>query len=161
MALRATTRLFSVQAELQKQKMTDLYRLVTGEVQFKNKAPVKDSTITSKFGDAWRTELDAWFSGEFTKKMTPEDKTVARARLDKYLARLELTRYTSSELARNFSEGAHAVAANAEKENIAQAKEFMKSAGGSAFEAHVASEAKAANWSAEQTAAFIKKVQAA
>lgn len=159
--LRTTTRLLSAQAELQKQKMTTLFKLVTGETSFKNKAPVKDCNVVAVFGDAWKAELDAWFNGEYTKKMTADDKTVARARLDKYLSRLELTRYTSSELAKYFADGAQGVAANAEADQIAAAKDFMKSAGGSAFDAHVAAEAKNANWSAAQTAEFIKKVKAA
>lgn len=158
---RATTRCLSAQAEMQKQKMTTLYKVITGESQFKNKAPVKDCNVAAVFGEAWKAELDAWFNAEYCKKMTAEDKVVAQGRLNKYLARLELTRFTSSELAASFAEGAHKVAAHAEANNVAAAKAFLKSAGGAAFDSHVAAEAKNANWTAEQTAAFVKKVKSA
>eukprot|EP01061_Rhynchopus_euleeides_P026673 TRINITY_DN43465_c0_g1_i1.p2 TRINITY_DN43465_c0_g1~~TRINITY_DN43465_c0_g1_i1.p2 ORF type:complete len:184 (+),score=93.87 TRINITY_DN43465_c0_g1_i1:80-553(+) len=147
--------------EMHKQKMTTLYKLVTGETQFKNKAPVKYSYITSTFGENWNTEVQQWFNSVYTSKMTPADKAEATKRFDKYLTRLNLTRYTASELAKYFSEGAHKVDTLAQADNVAQAQAFLKAKGADAFAAHVAAEAKNANWSAAQVAEFKKKVQSA
>ena len=113
---------------------------------------MKDANITSVFGANWKPELNQWFNETYTAKMAPADKVEAQKRLDKYLARLSLTRYTASELAQYFSSGAHKVDENASADNVAQAKAFLSSAGAAAFDSHVAAEAKNANWSAAQVA---------
>jgi len=53
------------------------------------------------------------------------------------------------------------VAAKAEADNVAAAKEFLSSAGAGAFDSHVAAEAKNSNWTAAHTAEFVKKVKSA
>eukprot|EP01059_Diplonema_ambulator_P022959 TRINITY_DN3831_c0_g1_i1.p1 TRINITY_DN3831_c0_g1~~TRINITY_DN3831_c0_g1_i1.p1 ORF type:complete len:159 (+),score=58.64 TRINITY_DN3831_c0_g1_i1:52-528(+) len=144
--------------ELHNQKMLTLYKIVTGDMGFKNKAPVKDATVTEVFGSGWSKDLKTWFESDFTSKMDKADKDAAGARLQKYLTRLSLTRYTTRELSEFMQSGAAAVDATAEAHNISQAKEFLKANGEAALKAHVDAEAANANWTADQKSAFLKKV---
>ncbi|KAJ9451387.1 hypothetical protein DIPPA_16978 [Diplonema papillatum] len=158
---RKTTSRLCVANEAHRQKMVALFKIVTGEAAFKNKVPVKDCNVQAVFGPSYAADLQKWHSSAITGKMEPADKKVADDRLHSYLARLELTRYTARELATYMMNGAHNVAAAAEADMISKGAAFLKEQGEAAFTSHVQSEAKFANWSADQTSAFVKKVKAA
>eukprot|EP01064_Diplonema_japonicum_P022192 TRINITY_DN3186_c0_g2_i1.p1 TRINITY_DN3186_c0_g2~~TRINITY_DN3186_c0_g2_i1.p1 ORF type:complete len:161 (+),score=51.37 TRINITY_DN3186_c0_g2_i1:73-555(+) len=147
--------------ELHNQKMSTLYKIIVGDISFKNKAPVKDSTVTEVFGSSWSTDLKAWFASDFTAKMDKADKEAATVVLEKYLTRLDLTRYTTRELGQFMTTGAANVAATAEAHNVSQAKEFIKANSEAAFKAHVIAEAANSNWTSAQAEEFMKKVKSA
>jgi hypothetical protein len=132
-------------------KAQTLQKILTGEVQFKNKAPLKDSFVELQFGANWKKELE-----EYAGKLpAAEKKTLLRQ-----AARLNYTRYTTREIAQwgGEVESIDAVAAQA---NIQEGVAFLQAKGEADFVAHVQAEAKNANWSADQTAKFIADVKAA
>eukprot|EP01065_Artemidia_motanka_P038551 TRINITY_DN47403_c0_g1_i1.p2 TRINITY_DN47403_c0_g1~~TRINITY_DN47403_c0_g1_i1.p2 ORF type:complete len:158 (+),score=82.34 TRINITY_DN47403_c0_g1_i1:64-537(+) len=142
-------------ADMQRQRMSTLYKIVTGDTALKNNAPVKDCNITAIFGPTWKTELGQWFEKDYIAGMEAADKKAAQVRLSKYMTRLDLTRYTGAELAVFMAGGAHSVAAYAQAEQVKEAKAFGAAHGAAALKAHVEKEAKMANWTSEQTAAFL------
>eukprot|EP00657_Telonema_sp_P-1_P005053 TRINITY_DN22172_c0_g1_i1.p1 TRINITY_DN22172_c0_g1~~TRINITY_DN22172_c0_g1_i1.p1 ORF type:complete len:154 (+),score=65.39 TRINITY_DN22172_c0_g1_i1:89-550(+) len=87
-------------------KMQTLHKILIGEVIFKNKALVKESNVEQVFGAEWKKELEAYAS-----KLPADQKKV----LDRQVARLSLTRYTTRELAQFATKGPENVdaAANA------------------------------------------------
>ena len=111
---------------------------------------MKDANVVQAFGANWKSELQTYVSQTLTAKSTAAEKAETQAKLDKYLARLNLTRYTSAELAQYLESGAANVDAVAEADQIAQAKAFISANGSGAFDSHVAAEAKNANWSDAQ-----------
>eukprot|EP00755_Sulcionema_specki_P003507 Sspe_Gene.27837::Locus_12233_Transcript_1_3_Confidence_0.600_Length_688::g.27837::m.27837 len=147
--------------ELQHEKMKNLLKIVTGDVQLKNRAPVKECTIEQVFGSQWKSELQQWFDKTYSAGMDKADKAAAQARLNKYLQRLSLTRYTSRELASFMLSGAHKVDELAKAQQVADAKEFIAANGDAKFVEHVKAEGKNANWTQEECDAFVKMVKSA
>ena len=132
-------------------KMQVLHKILTGEAQFKNKVPVKESYVEQQFGEGWKKEL-----AEYTATLPEAQKAV----LNRQVARLSLTRYTTRELAQYAGE-VESVDVVAARANIADGVAFLKAKGESDFVAHVNKEAKLSNWSDEQKAKFIAAVKAA
>ena len=123
-------------------------------------AAVKDSAIESVFGNNWQKELNAWYQGEVLAKLDAADKESAKATLDRMIARLAITRYTNRELAAFSAGGMHSVDAYAQASMVESAKALIAEQGKPAFDAHVAAEAKNANWDAKAVDAFKKAVSA-
>lgn len=132
-------------------KMQTLHKILTGEVQFKNKALVKDSNIELQFGADWKTELEA-----YAGKLPAEEKQV----LLRQVARLNLTRYTTRELAQFGADGTAAVDAAAADYNLTQGIAYFQAKGEAEFSRYVQEEAKNANWSADATSKYIANVKA-
>ena len=132
-------------------KQQVLHKILTGEVQFKNKALVKDSNVELQFGANWKKELEEYAS----KLPAAEKKTVLRQ-----AARLNLTRYTTRELAQYAGE-VESVDVVAAQANVQEGVAFFQAKGEADFTAYVKAEAKNANWSEEQAAKFIASVKAA
>ncbi|CUG72673.1 Hypothetical protein, putative, partial [Bodo saltans] len=133
-------------------KMQTLHKILTGEVQFKNKALVKDANVELQFGAGWKTELEA-----YAGKLPAEEKQT----LLRQIARLNLTRYTTRELAQFGADGASAVDAAAAEYNVSQGIAFLQAKGDAEFTRYVQEEAKNANWSADATSKYIASVKAA
>eukprot|EP01060_Flectonema_neradi_P013059 TRINITY_DN1983_c1_g1_i1.p1 TRINITY_DN1983_c1_g1~~TRINITY_DN1983_c1_g1_i1.p1 ORF type:complete len:158 (+),score=45.87 TRINITY_DN1983_c1_g1_i1:55-528(+) len=147
-------------SEMQKQKMGTLYKILAGDVQFKNKAAVKDSAIVSVFGNDWKSELNAWYATEVLAKLDAADKKAAQGTLDRMIARLAITRYTNRELASFAAGGVHSIDAYAQADMKQKAADFIAENGKPAFDTHVAAEAKNANWDAATVDAFKKAASA-
>lgn len=133
-------------------KMQTLHKILTGEVQFKNKALVKDCNIELQFGANWKSELE-----QYAGKLPAEEKQT----LLRQAARLNLTRYTTRELAQFGADGSAAVNGAADQYNLAQGIAFFQSKGEAEFSRFVEEEAKNANWSADATSKYIANVKAA
>lgn len=133
-------------------KMTALHKLLTGEVQFRNGAPLKVCNIEAKFGANWKAELES-----YAKKLPAEQKTV----LERQMARVLLTRFTTRELSVYCGEGPELVEKVAQAANIAEAKEYAKQHGAEKLAAYVKAEAKNANWSDAEVSKFLAAVKAA
>ena len=133
-------------------KMQTLHKLLTGEIQFKNKALLKESNVELQFGSNWKKELE-----EYSAKLSAEEKKV----LQRQVARLSLTRYTTRELASFAGEGAANVDANAKASNVAQGAAFLQAKGDAEFTRYVSEEAANANWSDAQLKEFVAAVKSA
>ena len=131
-------------------KMQTLHKILTGEVQFKNKALVKECNVELMFGAGWKSELEA-----YTAKLAAPEKKALQAQVQ----RLSLTRYTTRELAMFAGNGAEGVDAGAQSYMLCQGANMLKANGEAAFVAHVNAEAKMANWSADATKKFIENVK--
>ncbi|CBH16105.1 uncharacterized protein TEOVI_000813500 [Trypanosoma equiperdum] len=132
-------------------KMQTLHKLLTGEVSFKNKAPVKDCNIVHQFGENWATELSA-----YAKTLPAEQQKI----IVRQIARVKLTRYTVAELAAYCGDGPALLDETARAANIEQGVAFVKAKGVEAFEKYVAEESTNANWKPEEAKKFIEDVKA-
>ncbi|KPI87378.1 hypothetical protein ABL78_3566 [Leptomonas seymouri] len=133
-------------------KMASLHKLFTGELQFRGNAPLKVCNIEHNFGPNWRAELEA-----YAKSLPAEQKKV----LERQVARVALTRYTTRELSLYCGEGPENVDKVAREANIAQAKAYAEKHGVDKLEAYVQGEAKNAGWSDADAKKFIDAVKAA
>lgn len=134
-------------------KMHTLHQLLIGEHQFRHDAPLKVCNIEHNFGAGWKSEIES-----YAKTLAGEHKTV----LERQIARVWLTRYTTRELGLFGADGgAKTIDAVVRDANVAQGKAFLASEGAEKFEAFVAAEAKNANWSAEDAKKFVDAVKAA
>ncbi|RNF12870.1 hypothetical protein TraAM80_00027 [Trypanosoma rangeli] len=132
-------------------KMNTLHRILTGELHFKNKTPVKECNIVHQFGENWQSELL-----EYAKTLSVEQKKV----LERQVARVKLTRYTVAELAAYCGDGPAHLDAVAREANIEQGVAFLKEKGVEAFDKYVAEEAANANWKPEDVRKFADAVKA-
>ena len=132
-------------------KMQTLHKLLTGEVQLKNKAPLKHANITLVFGDKWETEAAA-----YAKTLTGDEQAV----FSRQIQRLSLTRYTARELAQYGGNGPAGVDAAAKAGNVAEGAAMLAAKGDAEFTNHVMAEAKLSNWSNEQAKQFITAAKA-
>src|SRR3989338_4526082 len=89
-------------------KMQVLHKILTGETQFKGKALVKECNVAAVFGANWQTELN-----DYAKSLPEKEKT----ELTRQVARLNVTRYTTRELAEFAGNGAANVDAAAKAYN--------------------------------------------
>ncbi|KAK7200529.1 hypothetical protein NESM_000108500 [Novymonas esmeraldas] len=133
-------------------KMVALHKLLTGEVQFRNNAPLKVCNIEHNFGANWKSEIESY------AKTLPADQKSA---LERQIARIAITRYTTRELAEYGGEGPEHLDAVAREANIAQAKAYAQKNGADKLEAYVKAEAKNAGWSDADAKKFIDAVKAA
>lgn len=133
-------------------KLKMLHKLLIGEAQFKNDAPLKVCNIVHNFGEQWQTELQSYAS------QLPEEQ---RSVLERQVQRVLLTRYTTRELALYGGDGPEKLDANAKAENIAQGREFLAAHGEEKFTSYVLQEAKHANWTDAQAQEFIAAVKQA
>eukprot|EP00992_Anisonema_acinus_P011838 TRINITY_DN7711_c0_g1_i2.p1 TRINITY_DN7711_c0_g1~~TRINITY_DN7711_c0_g1_i2.p1 ORF type:complete len:161 (+),score=26.14 TRINITY_DN7711_c0_g1_i2:60-542(+) len=144
-------------------KMQTLFNLLTGKQNLKDQVPVKEASITRIFGDNWRTELKEW-----SKTLPPNETAEASKAIELYLKRIELTRYTRTELTDFglFKQGSSKVGERAQTLMVDVAKERLqalqavngKEEGSRIFRDEIAAEGKWANWSQSQVAEFAKKV---
>ena len=133
-------------------KMQTLHKILIGEVIFKNKALVKESNVEQVFGAEWKKELEAYAS-----KLPADQKKV----LERQVARLSLTRYTTRELAQFATKGPENVDAAANAFMVAEARKMIAAKGEAAFVEHVNAEAKLANWTDAAVKKFIDEVKTA
>jgi hypothetical protein len=133
-------------------KMQTLHKLLTGEIQFKNKALLKESNVEYMFGAEWKAEL-----GKYASALPADQKAV----LERQVSRLSLTRFTTRELAQFAGDGPAGVEAAAQSNNIAEGSRFLAAKGDAEFTKWVQTEAGYANWTADQTNKFIAAVKAA
>lgn len=131
-------------------KMKSLHKLLTGEVQFKNNAPVKVCNIEHNFGAQWQTELEA-----YAETLPSEEKAI----LQRQIGRVLLTRYTTRELALYGGDGLDQLDAKARASNIEQGKAYLEKYGEEKFVQYVEQEGKHANWSEDQVQDFIRAVK--
>lgn len=134
----------------QLKKMQTLHKILTGEVQFKNKALVKECNVELMFGANWKTEAAAYAKG--LKKA--EAEIFARQ-----IARLSLTRYTTRELAQYAANGPALVDETAKASQIADGSRLLREVGDAEFTKIVQAEAKSANWSEKEANQFIADVK--
>lgn len=133
-------------------KMQTLHKILTGEIAFKNKALVKECNVELMFGAGWKKELETYAA----KLGAEEKKTVQRQ-----VARLSLTRYTTRELAQFGGNGADGVDAAAQSFMLTEGVRMLKEKGDNQFVEYVKAEAKNANWPQDVTDRFIANVKAA
>lgn len=133
-------------------KMQVLHNILIGTTQFKGKALVKECNVAAAFGATWQTELS-----EYAKSLKAEEKTV----LDRQIARLNLTRYTTRELADFAAQGADGVDAAAKAYNVKNGVTLLTRDGEAKFTEFVKVEAANANWSEVQVKSYIAEVKAA
>ena len=133
-------------------KMQTLHKILTGEVQFKGKALVKECNVAAVFGANWQTELN-----DYAKSLPKEQQAV----LNKQVARLNVTKYTARELADFAGNGAQNVDAAAKAYNLAKGVEMLQKEGEAKFVEYVNVEAKNANWSADAASKYVAEVKAA
>lgn len=133
-------------------KMQTLHKILIGEVQFKNKAAVKECNVEHMFGASWKKEIT-----EYAAKLGAAEKQV----LERQVARLNATRYTTRELATYGGNGASAIDAAARGAMVCQAIGYLNANGEAAFVQHVNAEAKNANWSDADVKKFIDEVKTA
>ncbi|CCW63889.1 unnamed protein product [Phytomonas sp. EM1] len=132
-------------------RLSVLHKLLIGEVQFRNRALLKVCNLEHSFGAGWRSEIES-----YTATLPPSDANLLR----RQLARVDLTRFTTRELAMYGGEGPTHLASVAREANLAQGKAFLDAKGVKAFEAYVKAEATNANWSQADRDQFIKDVKA-
>ena len=148
----ATLVRFTANAPVEKRsKMQTLHKMLLGEIQFKNKVPLKECNIELQFGANWKTELS-----NYAEKLQPPEKAL----LNRQIARLSLTRYTTAEIAQYCGDGPEAIDEVAAAANVEQGKAFLQAKGESAFLQHVNVEAANANWSEAKLKSFIDAVKA-
>lgn len=133
-------------------KMVSLHKLLIGEVQFRGNAPLKECNIEHNFGANWRADL-----ADYAKGLPAEQKKL----LERQVARVGLTRYTTRELSEYCGEGPENVDKVAREANVAQAKAYAAKHGADKLEAYVMAEAKNAGWSEADAKKFIDAVKAA
>ncbi|GET93542.1 hypothetical protein, conserved [Leishmania tarentolae] len=133
-------------------KMVSLHKILIGEVQFRNNALLKACNIEHNFGPTWKSEIEA-----YAKSLPAEEKNC----LERQIARVSMTRYTTRELAEYCGEGPEHVDAVAREANIAQAKVYAQKNGADKLETYVKAEAKNAGWSEAETKKFMDAVKAA
>ena len=133
-------------------KMETLQKILTGEVQFKNKALVKECNVEAMFGPTWKSELEKYAAG------LPKDQ---QAVLNRQVSRLALTAYTTRELAQFAGDGPAGVASYAEGHNLCEGVRLLNAKGEAEFTKIVKQEATFANWTPERTDKFIAAVKAA
>ncbi|PWV14779.1 hypothetical protein C3747_33g219 [Trypanosoma cruzi] len=149
-AAAATTTAAASAAAPTNAKMSTLYKVLTGELHFKNKVPVKECNIVHQFGEDWESELSA-----YAKALSAQQKTL----LERQMVRLKLTRYTVAELSDYCGDGPAHLDALAREANIEQGVAFLKEKGIEAFEKYVAEEAVNANWKPADVKKFIDAVK--
>ncbi|KPA81501.1 putative mitochondrial hypothetical protein [Leptomonas pyrrhocoris] len=133
-------------------KMVALHKLLTGETQFRGNTPLKACNIEHNFGASWQSDIES-----YAKSLPAEQKKV----LERQVARVRLTRYTTRELSQYCGEGPEHLDAVARETNIAQAKAYAEKHGADKLEAYVQAEAKNAGWSDADAKKFIDAVKAA
>ena len=133
-------------------KMQSLHKILTGEVQFKGKALVKECNVAAVFGNKWQSEL-----AEYTKTLPKEEQTV----LNRQVARLNATRYTTRELAEFAGNGPQNIDAAAQAYNVSKGAEFLAREGEAKFVEYVNAEAKNANWGADAVSKYVAEVKGA
>ena len=132
-------------------KMQVLHSILVGKATFKNKALVKECNVEAVFGAGWKAELDTYAKG-----LKADEKAV----LDRQVARLALTRYTTRELADFAGDGVANVDANAEAFNLKNGRALLAKVGEAEFTAAVKAEGKLANWDDARINKFIADVKA-
>lgn len=133
-------------------KMAALHKILTGEVQFRNNAGLKVCNIEHSFGPNWRSEIEA-----YAKTLPAEPKAL----LERQIARVLFTRYTTRELAQYAGEGAQYLDSVAQAANVQQGKAYLQKNGAEKFEAYVKEAAQVANWSDADAKKFIDAVKSA
>lgn len=142
-----------LQAEAPKaSKMQTLHKILLGEVQFKNKALVKACNVELMFGATWQAELEA-----YAKTLKAPEANI----LKRQVARLEMTRYTTAELAQFAGNGPQGVAVAAEGYMLCEGVGMLKAKGEAEFMNYVKAEAVNANWTDKMVADYVSKVKAA
>lgn len=129
-----------------------LHKLLIGETQFRNGVPLKVCNIEYKFGPSWKADIEA-----YAKKLPADQRTV----LERQVARVQLTRYTTRELGLYCGEGPRHLDRVARDYNVAQGKAYLESHGAEKFEQYVKEEAASAKWSDADAKKFIDAVKAA
>ncbi|KAG5465028.1 hypothetical protein LSCM4_00480 [Leishmania orientalis] len=133
-------------------KMASLHKLLTGEVQFRNGALLKECNIEHNFGANWKADMEL-----YAKSLPADQKKI----LERQIARVTLTRYTTRELAEYCGEGPEHVDAVAREANIAQAKAYAQLNGTEKLEAYVKAESRNAGWSDAEAKKFMDAVKSA
>lgn len=139
----------AVSEEIGSPKMRMLHKILLGEVQFKNSALLKSCNIEHNFGNNWKSEITS-----YAHELGSEEK----AALLRQVARVQLTRFTTRELALYCGDGPENVEHNAKEANLDQGKLYLDTHGEEALRKYVAEEAVNANWSEEEANAFIQQV---
>ncbi len=134
-----------------KSKMQVLHKILTGEMQFKNKTPLKVSYVTQVFGKNWQSEINA-----YAAKLPAAEKTV----LDRQVARLALTAYTTRELGKYLANGVENLEATAWQGQVADAKAFAEVKGIDELTKLVKAEGALVGWSTEQMDKLIAAAKA-
>lgn len=133
-------------------KMQTLHKILTGEVQFKNKALVKECNVELVFGAGWKQELTS-----YSASLPAAEKEV----LSRQVARLALTRYTTRELAEFAANGSAHVDAAAAASNVAKGTKLLATKGEAEFTRVAQEEGALANWSNDAVAKYIASVKSA
>lgn len=133
-------------------KMQTLHKILTGEVQFKNKALLKECNVELMFGKGWKEEFSAYAGA-----LPAAEKEVAQ----RQVARLALTRYTVRELGELCANGPSTLEEATQNANIAKGVAVLKGKGEAEFTRVAKEEAALANWSEADTTKFISAVLAA
>eukprot|EP01084_Bolivina_argentea_P164536 286056_1 len=139
-------------SEASKGKMETLHKIPTGEVAFKDNAPVKDCYVETQFGADWKKELEV-----YAKNLKADEKAI----LERQVSRLTLTKYTTRELAQFAGDGPAAVEGAAQGANICAGLGFLNAKGESEFTTYVKEEGARNNWTVEQVTKFVDSVKAA
>lgn len=150
--------------------MLTLYNILTGKQSLKDHVPVKDASLCTIFGENYKAEVQSWFNEDHVKTLKSDEATTATAALALYLKRIEVTRFTRTELTdlQLLSKGTGALLETAEQRMVALAtarleqlqKTLGAEAGKEAFREEVLLEGKLANWSAAQSNEFVGKILA-
>ncbi|CCW69876.1 unnamed protein product [Phytomonas sp. Hart1] len=148
---KATALLPPPSPEVPSHKLSVLHKLLTGEAQLRNKAFLKVCNLEHSFGANWKGEIEA-YAAKLPK--------AAREHLRRQIARVNLTRYTTRELAMYAGEGPSYLDDVAREANLAQGKVYLDEHGVIEFETYVEAEAKNANWPDSVCKKFIKDVKA-
>lgn len=144
--------LYAAAAAADNKKMVTLHKILTGETQFKGKGLVKECNVEQQFGAGWKKELEA-----YAGTLKAEEKVV----LQRQVARLSLTRFTTRELACFAGDGPAGVEGAAQAYNLCEGVRILNAKGDAEFTAFVKSEASLANWTDAQTTKYIEQVKAA
>eukprot|EP00993_Chasmostoma_nieuportense_P004846 NODE_5493_length_647_cov_540.448077_g5329_i0.p2 GENE.NODE_5493_length_647_cov_540.448077_g5329_i0~~NODE_5493_length_647_cov_540.448077_g5329_i0.p2 ORF type:complete len:164 (-),score=53.10 NODE_5493_length_647_cov_540.448077_g5329_i0:97-588(-) len=141
-------------------KFSTLYSILTGEKGLKDGVPVKDANLCAIFGEEWKADLQKWFKEVRAKELPPDQLKTQTAALDLYLKRIELTRYTRTELTTHglMAQGPGMVEQEAQKflkQNIAQRLEELtvakgKEAAQEALDEELKVEAIRSNWTEQK-----------
>lgn len=107
--------------------------------------------LTHNFGPNWYDELMS-----YAKTLSAEERSV----IERQVARVQLTQYTTRELAAYCGEGVSHLDSVAHEANVAQGKAYLQQNGEQAFDEYVQNEAVNAKWSEETLKQFIRDVKA-
>jgi hypothetical protein len=150
--------------------MLTLYNVITGRQHLKDHVPVKDASLCKIFGDDYKADVTAWFKNEHASTMSANDAEDAHKALNLYLKRIEITRFTRTELTDlGFLEkgtGALAETAQTRMQELAKARlqqlidAYGSEGGQDMFRKEVLLEGRVVNWSASQSEQFIQSVLA-